>query len=90
MVVERSLARLNARAWGVAFALLGGLGLLTATWVLVFEGGAVVGPHLALLANFFPGYSVTLVGGIIGFVYGFVGGYAIGRLIGVVYNRLLD
>ncbi len=90
MVVERSIARLNARAWGIAFALVGGLGLLGATWILVLEGGTVVGPHLSLLANFFPGYSVTFVGGMIGFVYGFVGGYGIGRLIGVVYNRLLD
>jgi hypothetical protein len=88
-VVHQAFARLNGRAWGVAFALLGGLGLLIPTWVLVLEGGPQVGPHLALLAVFFPGYSVTLVGGLIGFVYGFVVGYALGRLIGTIYNKLL-
>lgn len=87
--VAQTFARLNARAWGIAFALLFGFGLLISTWVLVLEGGRVVGPHLALLRNFLPGYSVTYGGGLIGFVYGFVIGYAFGRLIGTVYNKLL-
>lgn len=87
--VAQTFARLNARAWGIAFALLFGLGLLISTWVLVLEGGRVVGPHLALLRNFLPGYSVTFGGGLIGFVYGFVIGYAFGRLIGTVYNKLV-
>ncbi len=84
-----TLARLNAKAWGVAFALLGGLGLLFATWILVVKGGPVVGPHLGLLGNFLPGYSVSFVGGLVGFVYGFVIGYAIGQLIGSLYNRMI-
>ncbi len=87
--VAQTFARLNARAWGIAFAFLGGLGLLISTWVLVARGGAVVGPHLVLLRNYLPGYSVTFVGGLIGFIYGFVIGYAFGRLVGTVYNRLL-
>ena len=66
-----------------------GLGLLIPTWFLVFKGGPVVGPHLGLLGNFFPGYSVTLIGGLIGFVYAFVIGYAFGRLVGSIYNRLV-
>ncbi|MDQ2665196.1 MAG: hypothetical protein M3Z05_04225 [Gemmatimonadota bacterium] len=88
-VVQQAFARLNGRAWGIAFALLAGLGILIPTWVLVLEGGARVGPHLALLAVFFPGYSVTFGGGLIGFVYGFVVGYALGRLIGIIYDLLL-
>jgi hypothetical protein len=88
-IVFAAFARLNARAWGIAFALLCGIGLLAATWVLVLQGGAVVGPHLALLSVFFPGYSVSFVGGLVGFVYAFVFGYGLGRLIGTVYNKLL-
>jgi hypothetical protein len=87
--LTHTFARLHGRAWGIAFGLLGGLGLLVATWTLVFIGGATVGPHLGLLANFFPGYTVTIGGGLIGFVYAFVAGYGFGRLIGTVYNRLL-
>jgi hypothetical protein len=82
----RSLARLNAKAWGVAVGLLAGLGLLAATWILVILDGPVVGPHLSLLGVFLPGYSVTWLGGLVGFVYAFVGGYAMGRLIGYLYN----
>lgn len=87
--VTQTFAKLNARAWGIAFGLVSGLGLLIATWVLVLEGGEQVGTHLALLGHFFPGYSVTLIGGVIGFVYAFVVGYAFGRLIGMVYNKLV-
>ena len=37
---------------------------------------------------YFPGYSVTWAGSVIGFVYAFVGGYAVGRTIATLYNRL--
>ena len=87
--VVATFARLNARAWGIAFGLVGGFGLLLATWILVFEGGPTIGPHLALLGHYFPGYSVTLGGGLLGFLYGFVAGYLFGYLIGAVYNRLV-
>jgi hypothetical protein len=87
--LHRAIQRLNARAWGIAIALLGGLGLFVATNVLVLKGGPNVGAHLSLLGQYFPGYSVTFVGSIIGFVYMFVLGYILGRLIGTVYNRLV-
>lgn len=88
-VVIDTVARLNARAWAVACGLVGGLGLLIATWVLVLEGGPVVGPHLALLGQYFPGYRVTFGGGLLGLVYGFVAGYAFGWIVGTVYNKLV-
>ncbi len=87
--LSRAIQRLNARAWGIAVGLLGGLGLFTATNVLVLKGGPTVGQHLSLLGQYFPGYSVTFLGSIIGFVYLFVLGYILGRLIGLVYNRLV-
>lgn len=86
--VERALARLNARAWGIALGFLAGFALLIATWALVLQGGPDVGRHLNLLGHYMPGYRVTMAGGLVGFVYAFVGGYAFGRLLGWVYNRL--
>lgn len=83
-----TVLRLNARAWGISFGLLGGLGLLLATLFLVVKGGDHVGQHLELLGVYFPGYRVTTGGAFIGFVYGFVLGYGVGRIIGEVYNRL--
>ena len=84
----RALARLNARAWGIAAGLLAGGGLFLATVALVIRGGPNPGPHLALLGAYFPGYTVSVAGSFIGFVYGFVLGYGAGRMIGLIYNRL--
>lgn len=81
------MLRLNARAWGIAFGLLAGLGLFGATLFLVLKGGVHVGQHLQLLGIFFPGYRVTVAGAFVGLVYGFVFGYGVGRVIGVIYNR---
>ncbi len=86
--VNQVILRLNGRAWGIAMGLLLGGGLFLATNFLVLKGGADVGRHLRLLSVFFPGYSVTFAGSLIGFVYAFVLGYALGRVIGSVYNRL--
>lgn len=86
--LQDRLLRLNARAWGVGFGLAMGLVLFVATNILVLRGGEVVGPHLALLGIFLPGYSVTFLGSFIGFVYLFVIGYGVGRLVGEIYNRL--
>ncbi len=48
-----------------------------------------MGQHLGLLSNYFPGYSVTLGGSLIGFVYAFVIGYGLGSLIATVYDRIV-
>ena len=90
IVLERAIHRMNARAWGIAMGLVLGLGLLIATNVLVLKGGPDVGQHLSLLANYFPGYSVTFVGSLVGFVYAFVLGYGLGRIIGTVYDWLVS
>lgn len=87
--LQRAIANLNARAWGVAMGLFLGLGLFIATNILVLKGGPEVGPHLSLLSVYFPGYRVTFLGSLIGFIYSFVIGYALGRLIGTVYNFLV-
>ena len=88
--LDQAILRLHGRAWGIAVGLLLGGGLFLATNFLVLKGGPNVGAHLGLLAVYFPGYRVTFVGSLIGFVYLFVIGYALGRLIGTVYNRLVD
>jgi hypothetical protein len=81
-------ARVNSRAWGLGLGLLCGFGLLLATDILVLKGGKVVGPHLALLSNYLPGYRVSFGGSLIGFGYGMLIGYCSGRLIGSIYNFL--
>jgi hypothetical protein len=88
--LRAAVLRLNARAWGIAVGLILGVGLFVATNFLVLKGGPVVGPHLALLGVYLPGYRVTFVGSLVGFAYMFVIGYLLGRTIGAVYNTLID
>jgi hypothetical protein len=90
VTLERAIRRLNARAWGISVGLVCGLGLLLATNFLILKGGANVGQHLSLLRAYFPGYSVSFPGSLIGFVYAFVIGYGLGRVIGTVYNKLVE
>src|SRR5512145_3299215 len=80
--------RLQALAQGLGCGVVAGLGLFLATNWLVVKGGPVVGPHLALLSQFLPGYTVTFAGSLVGLAYGFVGGFAGGYLLGVVYNAV--
>ena len=90
VLVRTTIQRLNARAWGIAMGLLLGFGLFFATIVLVVKGGPQVGRHLNLLGVYFPGYRVTVLGSFIGFVYMFVIGYGLGRIIGTLYNWLVE
>jgi hypothetical protein len=82
------LLYLNARVQGVVVGLLAGLAIFVATNWLVLKGGDVVGPHLALLGQFFIGYRVSFVGSLIGFAYGFAAGYVVGYSAARLYNGI--
>jgi hypothetical protein len=88
-LVLTRLARLNATILGIVLGLVFGLGLLIATLWLVVKGGPVVGPNLALLGEFFIGYSVTPLGSLVGFFYGFLTGFIIGFSIAAIYNWIV-
>ncbi len=89
-VVKFRMARLNALVQGLVVGLLTGSAVFLATNWLVLKGGSVVGPHLALLGQFFIGYQVTFLGSLIGFAYAFVAGFAAGYVTSIIYNRILD
>ena len=89
-VVLTRLLRLNATIHGITFGLMGGLLLFLATLFLVIKGGAVVGPNLALLGEFFIGYKVTVLGAFIGFGYGFLTGFLVGYFIATIYNLVVE
>jgi protoporphyrinogen oxidase len=92
-VVEKEVARVFLRidrvALGLSVGVLGGLGLFFATLALVLAGGPVVGPTLGLLGQYFPGYSVTGLGTIVGLFYGFVSGFVGGWLFAVLRNMIM-
>jgi len=85
-IVLTRLARFNATVQGlVSGLLLGGAVFLATNWLIV-KGGRPVGPHLALLGQYFIGYRVSFVGSLIGFGYGFIVGFVAGYLVAWLYN----
>jgi len=92
-MVEEELARVFMRvdggALGLATGVVGGVGLFVATLVLVLKGGTVIGPTLGLLSQYFPGYSVTALGSLVGLFYGFVSGFLAGWLFATLRNAIM-
>jgi len=89
-VLQSRVLRLNAVFQGVAAGILVGGAIFIATNWLLIKGGKVVGPHLALLGQFFPGYDISFPGSLIGFAYGYCCGFVGGYLIATLYNRLVN
>jgi len=89
-VVRRTVLAMAAQSVAVSMGLLCGLGLFVATNFLVLRGGENVGPHLGLLAAYFPGYRVTFLGSVIGFAYASLIGYFTGLAIATIYNRMVS
>jgi len=89
-IVHTAVARLRARMMAMVFGLVGGTGLLVATVWLLVKGGPNVGQHLNLLGNYFPGYSVTWGGALLGFGYGALVGALMGWSVAWIYNRIAD
>jgi protoporphyrinogen oxidase len=81
-------ARVDSMAMGLSSGIICAVGLWALTMFLVLKGGHVVGPHLALLRQFFPGYAVTPLGSVLGLFYGatvgFVGGFALAAMRNLV------
>ena len=78
------IGRLSPTAFGIAGGTVLGTAIALATAVLVIRGGEVVGPHLSLIGNYLPGYTVSWLGAALGLLYGlligFVGGFAFATL----------
>ena len=89
LILERAVMRLNANILGIVMGIITGGAIFCATNFLILKGGTVIGPHLGLLSNFFPYYSVTFLGSFIGFGWGLVSGYVAGFVIASIYNLVV-
>jgi hypothetical protein len=90
-VLVQAFARLKPVALGVAFGSVKGFLLALATAILLIEGpspgsAGEVGGHLKLLAHYFPGYSVTPLGALLGLGYGFLSGFVLGVALATLVN----
>lgn len=88
-LLVQAFAKLDRTALGTALGTLLGLVIFALTNILLLKGGDVVGPNLALLGQFFIGYSVTFAGSLIGLAYGFATGFIMGWLIALLHNLFI-
>lgn len=89
-IVMTRLTRLNAVVSGLVTGVILGLVIFIATNWLLLKGGEPVGPHLALLGQFFWGYTVSFLGSLVGLLYGFVTGFVVGYSVALLYNFFLN
>ena len=89
-LVRDAVARLRAGVMAIVMATLGAAGLAFATVWLLLRGGPTVGQHLSLLGNYFPGYSVTWPGVLVGLFYGALVGAIVGWSTAWIYNLMVD
>jgi hypothetical protein len=88
-IIMWAFAKLDVIAFVGAGAVIAAAALFALTMILVVKGappGVPVGPHLAQLAVFFPGYSVSAAGAWIGAAYAGVVGGAIGLALASAWN----
>ena len=89
LIARSAFARLDVVALAVAMGCVLALGLWLATAMLLLKEtppGAPIGPHLSLLANYLPGFSVTWPGSVFGLFYGFLIGCGLGAIVATVWN----
>jgi len=89
LILGQTFSRMDKLAFAVATGAAAGLALFLATAWLVVKGGTVVGPHLRLLAQYFPGYTVTFHGSFVAFSYSFFWGFLGGWLFAYLRNFLV-
>lgn len=88
-VLKPSILRLHGVSLGTALGAMTALGLFFSTAWLVIRGTAGESVHAALLANYVPGYSVTVVGGILGAIQVFVVVFLACLVLAAVYNKIV-
>jgi hypothetical protein len=88
-ILSEAFAKLDAVALGAGVGTLCGSGIFGTTVVLLAKGGNPIGPNFALLAQFFPAYSVTWRGSFIGLLYGFVTGFIFGFCFACARNTMM-
>jgi len=84
----RAVLRLDGGSLGVAIGLIGALGLITTTNLLVARGTAAESVHARLLSEVLPGYAVSPLGSVVGATELFVVLYFCCRLFVAIYNAV--
>ncbi|MEM9257288.1 MAG: hypothetical protein AAGA91_17735 [Pseudomonadota bacterium] len=89
-VLKPSIMRLHGFSLGTSIGAMAAIGLFCSTLWLVVRGTAAESVHAALLANYIPGYSVSVMGGFIGAIQLFVFVFVGCLLLAAVYNKVVQ
>lgn len=92
-VVEKAFAeafmKLDPGAFGISTGIISGLVLALLTLIVAISPTIDLGDKLWLLSQFFPGYSVTPSGSILGLFYGFLSAFALGWWFAFLRNAIV-
>lgn len=88
-ILSEAYAKLDPVALGMAVGTFVGGGIFAATVILLAKGGEHIGAKLSLLGQFFPSYSVTWAGSLIGLLYGFAMGFLFGFFFAFFRNTAM-
>lgn len=78
--------RIDPVALGFSLGITAGALIFVATLFLVIKDGGTAGPHLALLSNLVPGFTVTSRGAVVGLVSFFILGFIFGSTFAYLRN----
>ena len=88
-LVRQAFARFDPVALGSAVGSVAALLLLSATVILLLQGGDPAGPTLSLLGQYLTGYQVSWSGAVFGFAEAGVLGFSLGWLMAKLINLLV-
>src|SRR5262245_39102121 len=88
-ILVRTFAKIDALAFGLAVGIVAGIGLFTATAILILKGGRVVGPNLALLRHYLPHFSPTWPGSVYGGLEAALVAFVVGASVALLRNLLV-
>lgn len=88
-LLRDAFARYDPVALGTALGSVAGVGLFLASAVLLLRGGEVVGPNLALLANYLPGFGLSWPRAALGAIEAAGVGFALGYGLALLLNALV-
>ena len=80
---------IDKRAFGVAIGAASAVLVLAVTLAVIAGGDADMKKGLMLLANYFSGYSVSMIGALVGALWAFAVGFVTGWLIAFTRNLSL-
>jgi len=85
-----AILRISGHPFGIALGCIAALQMFLTTNWLVIRGTADESVHARLLSNYFPGYTVSFWGGLLGAAEVFLVVYVMARLFGAIYNRVAE